>query len=62
MQWSYIATTIDSNADQFQRDILDNLVKDLLEQKNDSKKFLDDQKHLYETEHRKVIISIYFLK
>jgi hypothetical protein len=61
MQWSYIATTIDSNADQFQRNILDILLKDLLEQKNDSKKFLDDQKRLYETEHQKVIISIYSL-
>jgi len=58
MHWSYIATKIDSNADQFQRNILDILLKDLLEQKNDSKKFLNDQKRLYETEHQKVIISI----
>jgi len=61
MQWSYSATKIDSNADEFQQKILDNLIKNLLEQKNDSKKFFDDQKRLYDTEHRKVNLSIFFL-
>jgi len=56
MQWSHHATIIDSNADQFRHDIIDEFLKDLLEQKTDSKKFLEDQKRLYEFEHRKVII------
>jgi hypothetical protein len=55
IQWSYEATMIDSNADQFRNKILDNLIENLLEQKADSKKFLEDQKHQYETEHRQVI-------
>jgi hypothetical protein len=61
MQWSYGATKIDSNANEFQQNILDNLIKNLLEQKNDSKKFFDDQKRLYDTEHRKVNIPIFSL-
>ena len=56
MQWSYKATTIDSNGNHFQQNILDDLVKDLLEQNNNSKKFLDDQQVFYEIEHRKVNI------
>ncbi len=55
MQWSHEATMIDSNADQFRHTILDNLINNLLEQKADSKKFLEDQKRQCESEHRKVI-------
>lgn len=33
---------------------MDVLLKDLIEHKIDSKKFLDGEKHRYDTEHRKV--------
>ena len=54
MQWSDRATNIQSNADHFRHDIIDNLLKDILEKKNDSKKFLEGQKRQYDAEHRKV--------
>jgi hypothetical protein len=57
MQWSHKATIIDSNADKFRHDIIDDLLKQLLEQKNESKKFLEDQKRQHEVERQKVIIS-----
>ncbi|CAF4044445.1 unnamed protein product [Rotaria sp. Silwood2] len=52
-QWSHLATTMSSNAEQFRTTILDDLLKGLVEQKNDSKKFLDDEKRRYDGEHRK---------
>lgn len=56
MQWSHIATMIDSNADQFRNTIVDNLIKTLLDQKSDSKRFLEDRKRQYDAERRKVNI------
>jgi hypothetical protein len=58
MQWSHKATILDSNADQFRQNIIDDLLKVILEQKNDSKKFLEDQKRQYDLEHQKVNISV----
>lgn len=43
-----------SNAESFRKSVLDDLFKRLIEQKNDSKKFLDDARRRYEAEHRKV--------
>ena len=54
LQWSHLATTITSNIEQFRRIIIDDLLKELTEQKMDSKKFLDDEKRRYDAEHRKV--------
>ena len=54
LQWSHLATTITSNAEQFRRTALDDLLKVLIEQKIDSKKYLDDEKRRYDAEHRKV--------
>jgi hypothetical protein len=54
LQWSHLATTITSNTEQFRRLIIDDLLKELIEQKMDSKKFLDDEKRRYDGEHRKV--------
>ncbi|CAF1382169.1 unnamed protein product [Rotaria sp. Silwood1] len=53
LQWSHVATTMSSNAEQFRKTVLDDLLKGLIEQKNDSKKFLDDEKRRYDGEHRK---------
>ncbi|CAF0835288.1 unnamed protein product [Adineta steineri] len=58
MQWSRQATTIDSNADKFRNLALDDLIKNLLEYKSDSKKFLADQKRQYDLEHRKAEIDV----
>jgi hypothetical protein len=57
LQWSHLATTITSNAEQFRRTIIDDLLKELIEQKIDSKKFLEDEKRRYDTEHRKVSLE-----
>lgn len=54
LQWSHLATTMTSNVEQFRRTIIDDLIKELIEQKKDSKKFLDDEKRRYDLEHRKV--------
>ena len=54
MQWSHLATTISSSVEQCRRTIVDDLIKELIEQKKDSKKFLDDEKRRYDLEHRKV--------
>ncbi|CAF2524438.1 unnamed protein product [Rotaria sp. Silwood2] len=53
MQWSQRATAIDSSVDQFRCDVLDILLQNLLEQKNDLKKFFEDEKRQYEVEHQK---------
>ncbi|CAF3398988.1 unnamed protein product [Rotaria sp. Silwood1] len=53
MQWSQRASTIDSNIDQFRYEVLDILLKNLLEQKTDLKKIFEDEKRQYEDEHQK---------
>ncbi|CAF3729180.1 unnamed protein product [Rotaria sordida] len=53
LQWSQLATTINSNTEQFRKTVLDDLLKGFIEQKNDSKKFLDDEKRRYDGERRK---------
>lgn len=54
LQWSNLATTISSSAEHFRKTIIDDLLKELIEQKMDSKKFLDEEKRRYDAEHRKV--------
>ncbi|CAF1621235.1 unnamed protein product, partial [Adineta ricciae] len=54
MLWSRRATTISSNADEFRRLVLDDLLKNLLENKADAKRVLEDRKRQYDDEHRKV--------
>jgi hypothetical protein len=60
LQWSHLATTITSNAEQFRKTIIDDLLKELIEQKTDSKKSLDDEKRRYDVEHRKVSVELIF--
>jgi len=59
LQWSHLATTITSNAEQFRKNIIDTLLKELVEQKMDSKKCLDEEKRRYDDEHRKVSLEIF---
>lgn len=47
-----------SSVEQFRRVIIDVLIKELIEQKKDSKRFLDDEKRRHDFEHRKVSVSI----
>ena len=54
MLWSRRATTIGSNADEFRRLVVDDLLKNLLENKSDAKRVLEDQKRQYDDEHLKV--------
>lgn len=54
LQWSHLATTISSSAEHFRKTVIDDLLKELIEQKTDSKKFLDEEKRKYDAEHRKV--------
>ncbi|CAF1400857.1 unnamed protein product, partial [Rotaria magnacalcarata] len=42
-----------SNAEVFRKTVLDNLIKELLEQKTDSKKFFEEERRRYDGEHRK---------
>lgn len=48
-----------SSVEQFRRTIVDELIRELIEQKKDSRKFLDDEKRRYDLEHRKVNIIIF---
>jgi len=57
LQWSHLASTITSNAEQFRKNIVDTLLKELVEQKIDSKKCLDEEKRRYDDEHRKVSLE-----
>lgn len=59
LQWSHLAKIISSNAEEFRRKFLDDQLKDLIKHKTDAKKFLDDEKLRYDTEHRKVSIFYY---
>ncbi|CAF1675942.1 unnamed protein product [Rotaria magnacalcarata] len=43
-QWSQLAITMSSNAEVFRKTVLDNLIKELLEQKTDSKKFFEEER------------------
>ncbi|CAF2069418.1 unnamed protein product [Rotaria magnacalcarata] len=52
-QWSQLAITMSSNAEVFRKTVLDNLIKELLEQKTDSKKFFEEERRRYDGEHRK---------
>jgi len=41
--------------------VIDDSLRELIEQKTDSKKFLDDEKRRYDAEHRKVsFVSLFF--
>lgn len=58
MKWSEIPSTLESKIDHFRDKVIDGLLKDLIEQKTDSKKFLEDEKRQYESEQQKVNIRI----
>lgn len=59
-KWSQLAASMISNAEQLRKTILDTALKELIEKKSDSKKFLDSEKNQYDIEHRKVSVSFFY--
>ncbi|CAF0979554.1 unnamed protein product [Adineta steineri] len=53
LRWSYLASTISTQAEQFRKNIIDDLLKELVEHKIDSRKYFDEEKRRYDGEHRK---------
>ena len=49
-----------NTCEQFRNKVMSNLLKELIEQKLDSKKFLEDEKRHYDAEHRKVKVFLLF--
>jgi hypothetical protein len=58
LQWSHLASEITKKTVEFRRNIIDDSLKELIEQKNDSKKYLDEEKRRYDLKHRTVSCSL----
>lgn len=58
LRWSHEATTIDANADKFRRHVLDDFLRSLMENKADARRFIDEHKRLFDSEHRKVRLPL----